>query len=70
MSEEKRRTPDPAASDPEKPPSPADEVPPGTHGAGEDVCPRCGGRGRLESGEECPTCYGTGVVLRAVGGGG
>ena len=50
--------------------SPGDQVPPGTPGAGENVCPTCGGRGRQEGGAACPTCKGTGVVIEAVGGGG
>lgn len=49
------------------PMSPGDEVPPGTEGAGENVCPECGGSGRIEN-ESCPTCGGTGVVIEAVGG--
>lgn len=44
-----------------------DEVPPGTPGAGENVCPDCGGTGQRD-GEECATCGGTGVVTEAVGG--
>lgn len=48
--------------------APGDEAPPGTPGSGEDVCPRCGGDGSL-SGEPCPECAGTGVVVRGVGGG-
>jgi hypothetical protein len=50
--------------------SPGDQVPPGTPGAGENICPDCGGRGRLHSGQGCPTCDGTGVVTEIVGGGG
>src|SRR5947199_303234 len=30
-----------------KPMAPGDQAPPGTPGTGEDVCPRCGGSGRL-----------------------
>ncbi len=47
--------------------SPGDEVPPGTEGAGENVCPDCGGTGRRD-GAVCVTCGGTGVVTQAVGG--
>jgi DnaJ-class molecular chaperone len=50
--------------------SPGDQVPPGTAGSGENICPDCGGRGRLRSGQQCPTCDGTGVVIEVVGGGG
>jgi len=48
--------------------SPGDEVPPGTTGSGEDVCPKCQGSGR-EDGHECSNCNGTGVITRAIGGG-
>lgn len=68
MSEEKQ--PRREASDPERAPAPGDEVPPGTPGAAEADCPRCGGTGHLESGEEDPYCNGTGVIIKAVGGGG
>lgn len=49
--------------------APGDEARPGTPGADEDVCPRCGGTGRLTDGGECPDCAGTGVVIEATGGG-
>jgi DnaJ-class molecular chaperone len=48
--------------------APGDEAPPGTEGTGEDVCPRCGGDGRLDGGD-CPECEGTGTVIRGVSGG-
>ena len=70
MSEEKHDRPRREASDPQREPAPGDEVEPGTQGAAEDVCPQCGGSGRLDNGEGCPNCNGTGVVIRAVGGGG
>ncbi len=70
MSEEKPRTPRDEASDPERAPTPGDEVEPGTQGAAETVCDVCGGNGRLENGEGCSNCNGTGVVIKAVGGGG
>lgn len=47
--------------------SPGDEVPVGTEGAGENVCPECSGSGQRD-GEACATCGGTGVVTQAVGG--
>ena len=50
-----------------EPMSPGDEAPPGTPGTGEDVCPRCGGSGRLANGP-CPECDGTGKVTRGIGG--
>ena len=46
---------------------PGDEVPPGTPGSGEDVCPRCKGAGKL-NGQLCENCAGTGMITRAVGG--
>lgn len=52
-----------------EPLEPGDEAPAGTPGAGEDVCPHCGGSGRHADGAECPECGGTGRVIRAVGGG-
>lgn len=47
--------------------NPGDEAPPGTMGTGEDVCPDCHGKGRLD-GAPCSTCSGSGTVIRAVGG--
>ena len=47
--------------------APGDEAPPGTPGTGEDVCPECGGSGKVD-GKECPECAGTGTVVRGVGG--
>jgi hypothetical protein len=47
--------------------APGDEAPPGTEGAGEDVCPVCGGSGR-QGDEACPECAGRGTVIRGVGG--
>jgi len=51
-----------------KPPAPVDQVPPGTPGSGENVCPRCGGSGKLDGGV-CPACQGTGKVTTGIGGG-
>jgi hypothetical protein len=48
--------------------APGDEVPPGTEGAGEDVCQACGGSGERD-GALCAECEGTGRVTRGVGGG-
>jgi RecJ-like exonuclease len=47
--------------------SPGDEAAPGTPGTGEDVCPECDGKGQIDA-SPCPTCGGTGKVIRAVGG--
>ena len=49
--------------------NPGDDAPPGTPGTGEDVCPRCGGSGRVEQGAACPDCSGTGRVNKGIGGG-
>jgi len=43
-------------------------VPPGTPGAGENVCRRCGGTGEID-GAPCPDCRGTGLVTTPIGGG-
>lgn len=48
--------------------APGDEAPPGTPGSGEDVCPRCGGSGKVD-GTRCEECAGTGRVIHGVGGG-
>ncbi|WP_205697851.1 hypothetical protein [Conexibacter sp. SYSU D00693] len=47
--------------------APGDEAPPGTEGAGDDICPACGGSGRKDDGE-CPVCAGRGTVVEGVGG--
>ena len=46
--------------------SPGDEVPAGTPQTGEDVCPRCGGSGKVD-GATCPECQGSGTVIVNVG---
>lgn len=51
-----------------EPTNPGDEAEPGTPGTGENLCPRCGGSGRLDGGE-CPECGGTGKVIEGIGGG-
>jgi len=45
-----------------------DEAPAGAPGTGEDVCPGCGGSGRVQ-GSTCSECDGTGTVVRGIGGG-
>ncbi len=52
---------------PETDMNPGDQAPPGTPGTGENVCPKCGGSGRLQ-GEQCPNCGGTGKVIEGIGG--
>ena len=51
-----------------QPMAPGDEAPPGTPGTGEDVCPDCGGSGKLGDGKACGTCDGSGVVTVGIGG--
>lgn len=48
--------------------NPGDEAPRGTPGTGEDVCPQCNGRGRID-GASCPNCGGSGTIVRGIGGG-
>lgn len=43
------------------------DLPPGPPATGGNVCPKCGGSGKLASGT-CPDCQGTGKVPVAGGG--
>ena len=52
----------------EEPMAPGDDAPPGTPGTGEDICPECGGTGKLND-KPCPNCAGTGRIVEGVGGG-
>ena len=57
-----------SASRPAAPPlAPGDEAAPGTPGTGENLCPACGGTGRLD-GAPCAECAGTGRVTVGIGG--
>ena len=47
--------------------NPGDQAEPGTMGAGENICPRCNGIGKIE-GETCPVCAGSGKVIEGIGG--
>ena len=49
------------------PMAPGDEAPAGTPSTGENVCPQCGGSGRLGA-SACPNCEGTGKVIVGIGG--
>jgi DnaJ-class molecular chaperone len=42
-------------------------VKPGTNGAGENLCRRCKGTGKLDE-QACPECRGTGTVVTPIGG--
>lgn len=48
--------------------NPGDQAKPGTPGTGENLCPDCGGTGKVEA-KTCPTCNGTGKVIEGIGGG-
>jgi hypothetical protein len=54
---------------PAAPAAPGNQAPPGTPGTGENVCPRCGGSGKVDSGQRCPECGGSGKVTTGIGGG-
>ena len=56
-----------AASGPAQKLNPGDEAPPGTPGTGEDMCPQCHGKGRMD-GSACPRCGGTGRIVEGIGG--
>jgi DnaJ-class molecular chaperone len=47
--------------------NPGDEALPGTPGTGEDVCPQCHGKGRVD-GLRCENCGGSGKIVEAIGG--
>ena len=47
--------------------NPGDEAARGTPGTGDDVCPECNGKGRLD-GSPCPNCGGSGTITRGIGG--
>jgi hypothetical protein len=49
------------------PMAPGDEAPAGTPSTGENVCPECGGSGKLGA-SSCPNCQGTGKVIVGIGG--
>ena len=48
--------------------APGDVAPPGTPGTGENVCPECGGTGKID-GRPCNSCAGTGKVIQGISGG-
>jgi len=47
--------------------APGDQAPPGSPNAGENLCPKCRGTGKL-NGQACEYCDGTGKVIEGVGG--
>ena len=63
-----REGPNDSPSKGQQPMAPGDQARPGTPGTGEDVCPRCGGSGRLGA-TQCPECLGRGTVVKGIGGG-
>jgi hypothetical protein len=57
----------PPSPEERQPLKPGDEAPPGTEGAGEDICRRCHGTGEID-GKPCPDCDGSGRVTDGIGG--
>ncbi len=51
------------------PMNPGDEAPADAPGTGEDLCPRCHGKGKLDDSRDCPDCGGTGKIVEGIGGG-
>jgi hypothetical protein len=47
--------------------APGDQAPPGSPNAGENLCPKCSGKGTV-NGQPCQHCEGTGKVVEGVGG--
>jgi RecJ-like exonuclease len=47
--------------------APGDQAPPGSENAGENLCPKCSGKGTV-NGQSCEHCQGTGKVIEGVGG--
>ena len=47
--------------------NPGDQAPPGSAQTGENVCPKCGGKGQQANGSPCENCGGTGKVIEIVG---
>jgi len=47
--------------------NPGDEVPPGSPDSGEAICPACKGEGKLEDGQSCENCAGTGKITQLIG---
>lgn len=47
--------------------NPGDEAPPDAPGAGDDLCPKCKGSGRIR-GSKCENCGGTGRITEGIGG--
>ena len=47
--------------------NPGDQARPGTPATGQNLCPECGGSGRIH-GQPCRNCGGTGRVIEGIGG--
>ncbi len=45
---------------------PGDEVKSGTNQSGENLCPKCAGKGEVDN-EPCSNCSGTGTVTTLIG---
>ena len=67
MSAPDREGPKDSSTPRQQPMAPGDQAQPGTPGTGEDICPRCGGTGRLGS-SSCPECLGRGKIVKGIGG--
>ena len=63
-----RKPGDDAVPEPQIQPArrPGDEARPGSKQSGEQICPRCGGSGRI-AGAPCESCAGTGRITAIVG---
>jgi hypothetical protein len=48
-------------------PAPGDDTAPGPAGIGENICPECGGSGKVD-GQTCYNCSGHGKVLEGIAG--
>jgi RecJ-like exonuclease len=46
--------------------APGDQAAPGTQQSAENICPKCGGSGRVDE-KPCGNCGGTGKVIEFVG---
>ena len=47
--------------------NPGDQAPAGSPQTGENLCPKCSGKGTRADGSRCENCGGTGKVIELVG---